>query len=47
VATTWKSTLDDAGALGEWAEEQALAAPQADATAMVVGDFVWLFGGSD
>ena len=47
VATTWKSTLSTAGALGEWAEEQALAAPQADATAMVVGDFVWLFGGSD
>jgi N-acetylneuraminic acid mutarotase len=47
VATTWKSTLSTAGALGEWAEEQALAAPQADGTAMVVGDFVWLFGGSD
>lgn len=47
VATTWKSTLDQAGALGEWADEQALATPQADATAMVVGDYVWLFGGSD
>lgn len=47
VATTWKSTLDTSGALGEWADEQALAAPQADATAMVVGDYVWLFGGSD
>ena len=47
VATTWKSTLDEAGSLGDWAEEQALATPQADATAMVVGDFVWLFGGSD
>lgn len=47
VATTWKSLLDQAGALGEWTEEQTLAAPQADATATVVGDFVWLFGGSD
>ncbi len=47
VATTWKSTLDSAGALGEWTDEQALQTPQADATAMVVGDFVWLFGGSD
>ena len=47
VATTWKSTLDSAGALGEWTDEQALQTPQADATAMVVGDYVWLFGGSD
>jgi hypothetical protein len=47
VATTWKSTLDTSGALGEWAEEQALAVPQADATATVVGDYVWLFAGSD
>ncbi len=47
MATTWKSTLDTSGGLGEWADEQTLAAPQADATAMVVGDFVWLFGGSD
>jgi hypothetical protein len=47
VASTWKSTLDESGALGEWADEQALATPQSDATAMVVGDYVWLFGGSD
>lgn len=47
VAATWKSNLDSKGALGKWTEEQALATPQADATAMVVGDYVWLFGGSD
>jgi len=47
VATTWKSLLNKEGQLGEWADEQALAAPQADATAVVVGDFVWLYGGSD
>lgn len=47
VATTWKSKLDTKGALGEWSEEQSLAAPQADASAAVIGDFVWLFGGSD
>jgi len=47
VATTWKSTLGSSGALGAWAAEQSLAAPQAEATAVVVGDFVWLFGGSD
>lgn len=47
VATTWKSNLDSKGALGAWSEEQALAVPQAEATATVVGDYVWLFGGSD
>ncbi len=47
VATTWKSTLDQAGALGEWTDEAALTTPQSDATAMVVGDYVWVFGGSD
>jgi len=30
VATTWKSKLDSKGALGKWAPEQSLAAPQAD-----------------
>jgi N-acetylneuraminic acid mutarotase len=47
VVTVWKSKLDSQGALGEWAPEQSLAAPQAEATATVVGDYVWLFGGSD
>jgi hypothetical protein len=47
VATTWKSLLDAKGVLGAWTEEQSLAAPQADGTAAVVGDYVWLFGGSD
>jgi N-acetylneuraminic acid mutarotase len=47
VATTWKSKLDTKGALGAWAPEAALASPQADGNAMVVGDYVWLFGGSD
>jgi hypothetical protein len=46
VATTWKSKLDTKGALGAWAAEQPLQAPQADATAMVIGDYVWLWGGS-
>ena len=47
VTTTWKSLLDTKGALGKWTVEQPLAAPQADATAVVVGDYVWLYGGSD
>jgi hypothetical protein len=47
VATTWKSKVNAQGALGAWAPEQVLLAPQADATAVLVGDFVWLYGGSD
>jgi N-acetylneuraminic acid mutarotase len=47
VTTTWKSLLNAQGELGEWAAEQALTTPQADASAVIVGDFVWLYGGSD
>jgi len=47
VTTTWKSLVDTKGALGKWNVEQQLASPQADGTAVVVGDFVWLYGGSD
>lgn len=47
VATTWKSVLDTKGALGKWNAEQPLFAPQADGTAAVVGDYVWLYGGGD
>jgi len=47
VTTTWKSLLDTKGALGKWSEQQPLGTPQADATAAVIGDFVWLYGGSD
>jgi Kelch motif. len=47
VATTWKTKLDSKGALGAWSPEQSLVVPQADATAILVGDFVWLYGGSD
>jgi hypothetical protein len=47
VTTTWKSLLDTKGALGKWSVEQALGAPLADGTAAVVGDYVWLYGGSD
>ena len=37
----------DQGALGAWSQEQALNTPQADATAALVGDYLWLYGGSD
>jgi len=47
VATTLKTLLDSKGALGAWSQEQPLNYPQADATAVLVGDYLWLYGGSD
>jgi hypothetical protein len=47
VATTWKSTFDDAGALEAWAVEAPLVTPQAGGHAQVLGDHVWLWGGRD
>ena len=47
VGTTWKARLNSKGALGAWSPEQSLVAPQADATAILVGDHVWLYGGND
>lgn len=47
VATTWKSPLAEDGSLGEWENEAALIQPQANASAAIVGGFVWLWGGHD
>lgn len=47
VSTTWKSEPTSAGALGEWEVEAPLVSPQTNAAAAVVGDYVWLYGGSD
>ena len=47
VATTWKSRFDEQGELQAWETEAPLLAPQADSTAAIVGDFVWLYGGHD
>ena len=47
VKTTWKTKLNDQGKLGAWSAEAQLFAPQADGTAVVVGDYIWLYGGSD
>ena len=47
VATTFKTLLNSTGALGAWSQEQPLNTPQADATAVLVGDFLWLYGGTD
>ena len=47
VKSTLKTKLDTQGKLGAWSAEAQLFAPQTDATAVVVGDYVWLYGGSD
>jgi hypothetical protein len=47
VATTWKTKLNSQGALGAWSVEAQLYAPQADTTAVLIGDYVWVYGGSD
>jgi hypothetical protein len=47
VGTTYKSLFNAQGVLQKWAAEKALNTPQTDATAAIVGDFVWLYGGSD
>jgi hypothetical protein len=47
VATTWKSRFDDKGVLQKWETEAPLLGPQADATAAIIGDHVWLYGGHD
>lgn len=47
VATVWKSTLDNQGALGEFKPQSDLFRPVADATMVLEGTFLWLYGGSD
>jgi len=47
VSTTWKSAPDPQGVLGVWTEEAPLVFPQTNAIAAVVGDYVWLYSGSD
>ena len=47
VATTLKTKLNSQGKLGAWSQEQPLITPQAGATGVVIGDFLWLYGGSD
>ena len=47
VTTTLKTLLNSTGKLGAWSKEQSLNYPQTDATAVLVGDYLWLYGGSD
>jgi hypothetical protein len=43
----WKSTLDTSGALGAFVEQAALLDGVADAGSALVGEFVWIWGGTD
>ena len=47
VATTWKTLLNNTGKLSAWSVEQPLVTPQTDATAALIGDYLWLYGGSN
>jgi len=46
-ATVWKATLDAKGALGKFGEQAKLLDPVYHATMAQVGDFAWVWGGSD
>ena len=43
----WKSTLDKDGALGKFVEQGALVDGVADAGSALVGEYVWIWGGTD
>ncbi|HEY8869582.1 MAG TPA: hypothetical protein VIM30_09330 [Candidatus Limnocylindrales bacterium] len=47
TTTTWKSTFDSKGNLGAWQVQAPLVNAVTQAVAVQVGDFVWLYGGSD
>ena len=47
IATTLRAPVAENGDLQAWSKEADLVAPQTDGTALFVGDFIWLVGGSD
>jgi Kelch motif protein len=47
VDTTWKTLLSSAGKLGAWSVEAPMYAPQADGFAVVIGNYLWYYGGTD
>ena len=46
-ATVWKSTVDSTGKLGAWAEQAPLLDGVADAGSGLVGEYVYVWGGTD
>ena len=47
VATTWKSSFDSKGALTKWVDNQPMPEARSDHLAAVLGDYLWVYGGSD
>lgn len=47
TTTVWKSTFDSTGQPTAWAANAPLIAPRAGALAAVVGNYIWVYGGSD
>jgi N-acetylneuraminic acid mutarotase len=47
VTSVWKSTLDKSAKLTAWQPQADLLRPQSDAGASLIGDFLWVYGGSD
>ncbi len=45
--TVWKASLDSSAKLGTWVAQAALPYPTADASAALVGDHIYLYGGSN
>jgi hypothetical protein len=43
----WKSTVDSKGVLGAFKDQAPIVASVADANAVLVGEFVWIYGGTD
>jgi hypothetical protein len=43
----WKSTVDSKGVLGSFVEQAPLIDPVADAGSALVGEYVWVYGGTD
>jgi hypothetical protein len=43
----WKSTVDSKGILGAFKEQAPLVTAVADANAVLVGEFIWVYGGTD
>jgi hypothetical protein len=47
TTTVWKSTFDSKGQPGAWKANAPLLEPRTSALAADVGDYVWVYGGSD
>jgi len=47
TTSVWKSSFDSQGGLTAWLPNADLLQPRTDASASLVGDYLWVYGGSD